>query len=329
MGNRSSQRTKDNTSLFKVDISSNDQSDISNILYDDSNSCLLAVQFNNKHSITVLKYSCSKDEWTPCHTIPMKGLYRTAIVKNFLCFHDWLQGVRICCYDITTRAIRTVMPLKEDQPYWSCHCLAEFQDCLYLIGADVEDDRRVYCWNPTNDVVTLIPLLITGRTRAACLKHGGYLYVVGGQVGSIGSFRDTNSVERFNPRKNRWELCAPMEVARGVLALASAGYYIYALGGDCRDIPTNIVERYDTRDNQWTQMAPLLVPKCFAGTVYFNSRLMACGSFGTSEDCSIIEEFDETTNKWCRKNNMPTEGPFSYVLATPEWTRQLESLDDV
>uniref|UniRef100_A0A0A1WHI0 Kelch-like protein 18 n=1 Tax=Zeugodacus cucurbitae TaxID=28588 RepID=A0A0A1WHI0_ZEUCU len=300
-------------------------------IYNDSNSCLLAVQFDNEKAIRVLKYLSAKDEWTICHEIPVKGLYRATIVKQYLLFHDWQNGVRVCCYDTTTRVIRTLKPLKEDQPYWSCYCATEFQECLYLIGADTEDNRKVYVWDPESDVLTEAPKLNIGRTRTTALKHEGYLYVAGGMVtkDDMVSYnaRDTNSVERFNPRRNCWERCSPLLQARCVAGMASAGRFIYVVGGDCVSTPTNMVERYDTRINKWTQLIAMQVPKVFPATIYFNNRLTVCGNSSNDEDCALVEEFDETTNKWIRKNKMPIEGPFSYVVAKPEWVNQLEALN--
>ncbi|XP_036338611.1 kelch-like protein diablo [Rhagoletis pomonella] len=207
-----------------------------------------------ENSTKVLKYNSAKEYWTVCHEIPVKGLFRTVIVKQYLLFYDWKDGVRICCYDTTTRAIRTLKPLKAEQPFWRCYYAVEFQDRLYMIGADSDDNRKVYVWNPETDSLTAAPKLITGRTRAAALKHEGYLYVVGGMVTNNGTDSDTNAVERYNPRRDRWEQCAPLLQARGAIALASAGQYIYALGGDCSEVPTNMVERYDTHNNKWTQL---------------------------------------------------------------------------
>ncbi|XP_012159220.1 kelch-like protein diablo [Ceratitis capitata] len=298
--------------------------------YNDSNSCLLAVQFESERTIKVLKYHSAKDDWTICHEILNKGLYRTAIVKQYLLFHDWSNGVRVCCYDTTTRALRTLMPLKVRQPYWSCYCATEFQNLLYFIGADTEDTRKVYAWDPEHDALSNVPKLNIGRTRATAVKHEGCLYVVGGMITSLDDISDTQdiaSVERYNPRRNCWERCASLLQARCVSGLGSAGHFIYVVGGDCVGTPTNMVERYDSRINKWTQITVMQVPKVFPATVYFNNRLIVCGNSSNDEDCSIVEEFDEKTNKWSIKNKMPLPGPFSYVVTNPEWLRQLEALN--
>uniref|UniRef100_A0A0A1X3K2 Kelch-like protein diablo n=1 Tax=Zeugodacus cucurbitae TaxID=28588 RepID=A0A0A1X3K2_ZEUCU len=112
-----------------------------------------------------------------------------------------------------------------------------------------------------------------------------------------------------------------------IAGMASAGRFIYVVGGDCVSTPTNMVERYDTRINKWTQLIAMQVPKVFPATIYFNNRLTVCGNSSNDEDCALVEEFDETTNKWIRKNKMPIEGPFSYVVAKPEWVNQLEALN--
>ena len=53
-----------------------------------------------------------------------------------------------------------------------------------------------------------------------------------------------NSVERYDPREDRWELIPPMNVARDGLGLAVANGLIYAVGGwDSRSL--NTVEVYN------------------------------------------------------------------------------------
>lgn len=64
-----------------------------------------------------------------------------------------------------------------------------------------------------------VPKLNIGRTRATAVKHEGCLYVVGGMITSLDDISDTQdiaSVERYNPRRNCWERCASLLQARCV-----------------------------------------------------------------------------------------------------------------
>lgn len=66
-------------------------------------------------------------------------------------------------------------------------------------------------WDPEKDVLTEAPKLIIGD---------GNLYVAGGMISNEGNYLDTNSVERYNPRRNCWKRCAPMLQARAIAGVS-------------------------------------------------------------------------------------------------------------
>ncbi|XP_011192399.2 influenza virus NS1A-binding protein homolog A [Zeugodacus cucurbitae] len=288
-----------------------------------NNSCLLAVKFVSGEKIRVFKYVSDKDDWSICHEIPVGGIFRTLIVQQYMLFIDWVDARRICCYDTTTRAIRTLDPFKED--VFRYYFAAEFQNKLYLF-ADVEDKRKVHVWDPAKDRWSEAPKLNVGRVHAAAVSHRGYLYVAGGSK-SFPHNTELRSVERYDPRGRSWKRCADLVQARCAAGLVSAGAFLYIVGGECSEIPTNMVERYDAQLNKWTQLMCMEIPKHYPACAYYNNCLLACGGPAIDQDCKIVEEFNEAENKWRRRNSMPTQGPYSYMIVTPAWLRQLESLN--
>ncbi|XP_018798055.1 PREDICTED: kelch-like protein diablo [Bactrocera latifrons] len=286
-----------------------------------NNTSLLAVKFVNGEKIVVFKYVGERDEWPICHEVPVDGIFRTFIVQQYMLFIDWTNAKRICCYDITTRAIRTLEPIKNE--VYMHYFAAEFEGNLYLF-ADIMDKRKVNVWDPVMDSWSQAPKLNVAREHAAAVSHRGYLYVAGGRKDYLFN-SELRSVERYDPRRRRWQRCADLLQARCAAGLVSAGTFLYIVGGECSEIPTNMVECYDAQINKWTQLLCMQVPKHYPACAFYNNSLLACGGPTLDQDCRIVEEFNAAQNKWLRKNSMPSQGPYSYVIVTPTWLRQLES----
>lgn len=73
------------------------------------------------------------------------------------------------------------------------------------------------------------------------------------QLLSIGGFDDNSplsSVERFDPRLNRWEYVAELTTPRGGVGIATLMGKIYAVGGHNGNAYLNTVECYDPLMNR-------------------------------------------------------------------------------
>lgn len=101
---------------------------------------ILNIPISFQEQILVFKYVSEKDEWPICHEIPVGGIFRTFVVQQYMLFIDWTDAKRICCYDTTTRAIRTLEPIKNE--VYVHYFAAEFENKLYLF-ADLVDKRKV------------------------------------------------------------------------------------------------------------------------------------------------------------------------------------------
>ena len=66
-----------------------------------------------------------------------------------------------------------------------------------------------------------------------------------------------DSVERYDPATNRWEVMAPMSTQRSSHAAAVIEGKLYAVGGKGDGGPSDSVERYDPAANTWEVMAPM------------------------------------------------------------------------
>ena len=98
---------------------------------------------------------------------------------------------------------------------------------------------------------------------ASCIGPDGKIYAIGG-YGGTNNKSCMNSVERYDPNTDTWELLANLNEGRRALSIISleSSYSIYAIGGmnvkDC----ISSVEKYDIKSNTWTVVGNLTSPKC-------------------------------------------------------------------
>lgn len=61
-----------------------------------------------------------------------------------------------------------------------------------------------------------------------------------------------SSVERYDPRSDRWEAVQSMSVPRWTLSVGVLGDHLYAVGGkDNDECSLSSVERYDPKTDSW------------------------------------------------------------------------------
>ena len=118
--------------------------------------------------------------------------------------------------------------------------------------------------------------MTTRRLGVAVAVLGGYLYAIGGSDGqsplntgivlnsTIGKLYSLflNSellctVERYDPRQNKWTSMAPMSTRRKHLGCAVFNNMIYAVGGrdDCMELSS--AERYNPHTNSWSPIVAM------------------------------------------------------------------------
>ncbi|XP_036387714.1 kelch domain-containing protein 7A [Megalops cyprinoides] len=69
-------------------------------------------------------------------------------------------------------------------------------------GRDVRPSRRVFCYNPATSIWREICPMREARPQCKLVALQGYVYAVGGEC--------LSSVERYDPRADRWAFVAPM-----------------------------------------------------------------------------------------------------------------------
>lgn len=146
------------------------------------------------------------------------------------------------------------------------HSLVAVQGKLYVIGgvdAQGKDVSAVECFNTIDETWTEVCPLNLSRLNATATAHQGFVYVVGGTCRSEQGNVMVASVERYDPKKDRWIQVADLPSPRAFSASTACGGFIYVVGGHTPSadpkypVVLDTVLRYDSSQNVWTEMPPL------------------------------------------------------------------------
>lgn len=154
----------------------------------------------------------------------------------------------------------------------------------------IEDDT----WN--KDVADMR----SERTSVGVVVLDEYIYAIGGQANSSNGSSSISSladVERYDPRKNKWEECAKLLERRLGAGVTVLDGHIYVVGGaDQR--PTNTVECYDPSTDKWSYVAPMRVCRKHLGCTSYNGKIYAVGGRDTSSELNSAECYDPKEGVW-------------------------------
>ncbi|XP_040182988.1 kelch domain-containing protein 7A [Rana temporaria] len=109
------------------------------------------------------------------------------------------------------------------------------------IGREMKPSRRVLCYNPLTHMWKEISPLNEGRPHCKLVALNGFLYAIGGEC--------LHTVERYDPRQNRWSYVAPLPNDTFAVAhMATAcDDEIFVTGGTFR----YMLLRYREREKVW------------------------------------------------------------------------------
>ena len=148
-------------------------------------------------------------------------------------------------------------------------------------------------WRVVNSRWVEQPHMLQPRAAAAAAVVGDRLIVTGG-VDSNGALLDTTEV--FDG--NSWTLGAPIPTPRQMLAGASDGKLMYAVGGTSGDSDLTMVEAYDPTAKTWTSLPPLPTARSDLGVAITDGRLVAVGGVSGGQVLKSVSVFDLTTKAW-------------------------------
>ncbi|PIO14558.1 hypothetical protein AB205_0067790 [Aquarana catesbeiana] len=127
-------------------------------------------------------------------------------------------------------------------------------------------------------------------------KARKFLYAIGGWVGvEIG-----NSIERFSPEENSWQVVGRMSVSRYYFACCERQGLIYVVGGMSQEgLELSAVEVYDPISRRWTSLPPMATRRAYLGVACLNDCLYVVGGWNEAQDAlNTVERysFEEVFN---------------------------------
>jgi N-acetylneuraminic acid mutarotase len=162
-------------------------------------------------------------------------------------------------------------------------------------------DATDQVWRVINSRWVELPHLLQPRAAAAAAVVGDRIIVTGG-VDANGALLNTTEV--FDG--NSWTLGAPIPTPRQMLAAASDGKLMYAVGGTNGNADLATVEAYDPAAKTWTTLPDLPQPRSDVGVAIVDQRLVAVGGVSSGQVLKSVSLLDLMTKTWAGLPDMET-----------------------
>uniref|UniRef100_A0A8C6D0Q0 Kelch domain containing 7A n=1 Tax=Moschus moschiferus TaxID=68415 RepID=A0A8C6D0Q0_MOSMO len=151
---------------------------------------------------------------------------------------------RLCCYDEERDVWRPLARLPPEAVSRGCAVCSLF-NYLFVVsgcqGSGRQPSNRVFCYNPLTDIWSEVCPLNQARPHCRLVALDGQLYAVGGEC--------LNTVERYDPRLDRWSFAPPLPSDTFALAhtAAASGGELFVTGGSLR----YLLLRFSAREQRW------------------------------------------------------------------------------
>jgi serine/threonine protein kinase/N-acetylneuraminic acid mutarotase len=167
------------------------------------------------------------------------------------------------------------------------------------VGANKVATDKV--WRVVNSRWVELPHMLQPRAAAAAAAVGDRIVVTGG-VDANGAL--LNTTEIFDG--DSWTLGAPIPTARQMLAAASDGKLVYAVGGTNGNSDLATVEAYDPAAKTWTPLPDLSQPRSDLGVAIADQRLVAVGGLSAGRVVKSVAALDLVAKTWDGLPDMQT-----------------------
>lgn len=84
-------------------------------------------------------------------------------------------------------------------------------------------------------------------------------------MGGLDGTRPLSTVERYDPRADKWSAVCEMDTQRAGVDVAVLNENLYSVGGILGSSPLQTVEKLDIRANKWVYVAEMSIPRVDAG----------------------------------------------------------------
>ncbi|XP_006866397.1 PREDICTED: kelch domain-containing protein 7A [Chrysochloris asiatica] len=150
----------------------------------------------------------------------------------------------LCCYDDEQDAWHPLARLPPEAVSRGC-ALCSLFNYLFVVsgcqGPGLQPSNRVFCYNPLTGIWSEVCGLSQARPHCRLVALDGYLYAIGGEC--------LNTVERYDPRLDRWDFTPPLPndtFALAHTATACAGE-LFVTGGTLR----YLLLRFSAQEQRW------------------------------------------------------------------------------
>jgi len=151
-------------------------------------------------------------------------------------------------YDDFTDAWHTLCPIPQEVVSKACAMCTMDNYLFVAVGCqggegEMTPSKRVFCYNPLTSIWKEISPMNVARPRCKLAALQGYIYAIGGEC--------LCSVERYDPRADRWTFVAPLPNDTFAVAhhvTASSGE-LFVSGGTLRFL----LLRYNPKTDSWRQ----------------------------------------------------------------------------
>ena len=134
------------------------------------------------------------------------------------------------------------------------------------------------------------------RTNHAAAPLRGFAYAAGGLDFDNNLLR---SVEKYDPRKDRWKMSKPLPAPRAFAGAATVKGRLYVAGGSLNAGTTRSVVVYNPRTNAWSSVAPMSIARDRMRLLAAGPYLYAVGGLGVSGDAlRSVDRYDPRTDSW-------------------------------
>lgn len=145
----------------------------------------------------------------------------------------------------------------------------------------------------------------------------GGLYVMGGSTGKKSEFRDTASVEMYNPELGQWFPKASMPEAITTSCSVVIEDKIYIIGGQQNTFDKRVkkVLMYDCKTDTWHYKSAMNIARAFHSVTALNNKIYAIGGRVSDKEIETkkkdslavytIEEYDIVADIWKIKAVLP------------------------
>jgi len=223
-------------------------------------------------------------------------MHRVAVLNNILYV---IGGVDV---DGDQTALNSIERYDPQTKLWSsdvapmsrgrCHVgVADINGFLYVTGGrDVwrdgdgefhsETSSLVEKYDPKENTWTVVASMNFGRAEHTVVALDGCLYAIGGRNNLFNpeSRLALDSVEKYDPRENRWTWVAPMNTKRTFFGGAVLKNKIYVAGGINNGEALKSAEVYNATTNTWSFIGNLRSERNGVSLAVVKEQMFAVGS---------------------------------------------------